>query len=758
MKLTPSKQNSNPTGFEVCRRPARFGSVHVMRFVVSSLLLLPTVLLAQPAPRPIRTDYNMQEVARPSRLSAAELNGRTQFAKYCALCHDPVSQPTPAVYGPPLNSELLRSLGDDAARKQILEGTARMPGFQYLLRPGDVDNILAFLRKYSGHLSSSSAETRTQRQATKLDGGASGTLDGTVKAATGEPLEGVAVSTRAAGRTVTTTVFSDAEGRYEFPPLAPGRYKVWAQAEGYRPADSAVDVTKTATARLTLKIEKFTRVEDVYPQLSSGEWLDSLPSGTTDERRMKEILRLNCEECHAVSIPLQRRFDEKGWSAIIEFMQQQDYDGWHPPDPAVAGFPTTVALNEENHHYAGELAKYLAKVRGPTSPVIQPKLVPRPTGAAARVVITGYDIPPALTPNELAWYDGSIWSEGAATGAHSAVGVHDVLINTEGDAWVTQCAFMNVRQIMKVDAASGQVSAFNFPATDRTGILSVRTHGLGLDSKGNVWFGVDQRLARIGPAADTFQQFVPPAQLIDHMGNLGTVADGKDKLWIEGVPGIMRFDPVTARFSYYDNEHHSSPFFYTYGVTADRVGNGWWTVPHLNLVETANARTGKTTEILMHPPWIAEEQAIATPADRAFHVSVEGVGWGTYKPGFQYPRRLGADKNSTAIWVPNYFGRNLAKIDIESKQVTYYKLPVDLHPYFVDVDKNHVVWISSQSDDRLLSFDPGTQQWTVYRLPINGCESRGMNVDKRTGDVWVACYRASKIFRFQFRNAIATRP
>ena len=91
-----------------------------MQSILSLLVFLPTVLLAQPAPQPIRTDYNMQEIGRPSKLSNAELSGRTQFAKYCALCHDPVTQPTPAVYGPPLNSELIESLGDDFVRKRLV--------------------------------------------------------------------------------------------------------------------------------------------------------------------------------------------------------------------------------------------------------------------------------------------------------------------------------------------------------------------------------------------------------------------------------------------------------------------------------------------------------------------------------------------------------------------------------------------------------------------------------------------------------------
>lgn len=80
-------------------------------------------------------------------------------------------------------------------------------------------------------------------------------------------------------------------------------------------------------------------------------------------------------------------------------------------------------------------------------------------------------------------------------------------------------------------------------------------------------------------------------------------------------------------------------------------------------------------------------------------------------------------------------------------QVTYYRLPIDLHPYFVNVDNQHVVWITSESDDRLLSFNPQSQQWTVYRLPTNGCESRNINVDRRTRDSSLPCYRTSKIFR-----------
>ena len=55
-------------------------------------------------------------------------------------------------------------------------------------------------------------------------------LKGTVKSSDGKPLEGVAVSARADGKTFTTTVYTDRDGGDYFPPLEDGQYKVWAQA------------------------------------------------------------------------------------------------------------------------------------------------------------------------------------------------------------------------------------------------------------------------------------------------------------------------------------------------------------------------------------------------------------------------------------------------------------------------------------------------------------------------------------------------
>src|SRR5271163_742598 len=55
-------------------------------------------------------------------------------------------------------------------------------------------------------------------------------LAGTVTSSAGAKMGGVTVSAKAEGQTITTTVFTDATGAYVFPPLPPGKYRVWAQA------------------------------------------------------------------------------------------------------------------------------------------------------------------------------------------------------------------------------------------------------------------------------------------------------------------------------------------------------------------------------------------------------------------------------------------------------------------------------------------------------------------------------------------------
>ena len=70
--------------------------------------------------------------------------------------------------------------------------------------------------------------------------------------------------------------------------------------------------------------------------------------------------------------------------------------GWSIIDLMLgSGLDTSATQDKYStiHFHREELARYLATVRGPNSPELVFTLLPRPTGEAARVVITEYDIP-----------------------------------------------------------------------------------------------------------------------------------------------------------------------------------------------------------------------------------------------------------------------------------------------------------------------------------------------------------------------------
>ena len=97
-------------------------------------------------PEVVRTVYDMPEVVTPPALSEEALAGWKLFVQRCAICHDPLGQPSyPASLGPALSQATVRELGADTVREIIMVGSVRMPGWQYTLSPEQIGQIIAYL-------------------------------------------------------------------------------------------------------------------------------------------------------------------------------------------------------------------------------------------------------------------------------------------------------------------------------------------------------------------------------------------------------------------------------------------------------------------------------------------------------------------------------------------------------------------------------------------------------------------------------------
>jgi streptogramin lyase len=579
-------------------------------------------------------------------------------------------------------------------------------------------------------------------------------LSGSVKSDQGAKLEGVIVSARAAGRTITTSVFTDEDGNFYFPRMAEGKYRVWAQAEGFGAGQTEINLSG-ASGRQDFTLPVIKDSQEIVKQLTGQEYVTSLPEDTPEHRKMKDVFYNTCTGCHEPSYILQNRFDEKGWEAILNLMSRVYNGGGEYAGPDMAPFPVIA-------YYKKELATYLAEARGPGPSTMQIKLHPRARGEAARAVITEYSLPvsdPDANPTDDGFptNDGTLWSLGTPSALNGSRGLHDTQTDRNGNIWFTTSEPSYSRTVSMIDAKTGQVSDIKVPGMNG---LAAPTHGLAMDPNGLLWAtmigdprGGGGNLLRIDPNTMRYEVIAPPKG----MGGASTSidVDTKGNVWATTAVGAFRYDPSTREFREFksptptDNGPGGS-----YGIAADRLGNGWWTQINMDRVNRADVESGKTQEF-HEPPRPARADGALTADDKKLY-ELAGVELTDFSAWWsQGPRRMGADRTGDVIWVCDYWGGNLARYDIRTLKSTFYKYPTpESAPYDAVVDHNHNVWVNLTNGDSVARFDPKAEKWTEFPLPGRGIDLRHISIDERDGTtrIVVGYTRNSKIARMQIRS------
>src|SRR5215470_5060810 len=303
-------------------------------------------------------------------------------------------------------------------------------------------------------------------------------LGGFVSSSDEGAMEGVLVSAKKDGSTITTTVVTNAQGRYSFPVerIAPGKYTISIRAIGYK-LDGAKTVEVPAGG--TTADLKLGKVKNLVPQLSSGEWLASLPAPD----KQKAFLTM-CVGCHTLQRVLTSTHDAAEFQQV--FVRMSRYSpGSTPTNPQ----PLLPGPRGERPAVTGDAAKaaaeFLASVSLGNSEAIEYplKTLPRPAGRSTRVVITEYDLPrkEALPHDVIVDRDGQVWYSDfgsqfvgvmdpkSGTTKDIAIpvvrpeqpkGGLDLEFDPDGNIWL---AMMYQAAIAKIDRKSHQVSVFPFP-------------------------------------------------------------------------------------------------------------------------------------------------------------------------------------------------------------------------------------------------------------------------------------------------------
>ena len=582
---------------------------------------------------------------------------------------------------------------------------------------------------------------------TPLPASADAVLSGTIKSAAGEALGGITVSARANGSNVVTSVFTDEGGNYYFPPLANGNYSVWAQAITFDTGRSDVDLSTAKRQDFTLKPFK-----DFVRQLPGDMILAALPDETPEDAQMKGLVQNSCTGCHTPSYILQHKFDERGWNAIINLMKHVNVSGiYQGPEHKAA-----PVLD----HDQKKLAAYLARARGPGETSMKFNLRPRPSGEAARVVFTDYEAPPdpdVGMPYKVRTNNGTDWSLGTPSYVYPGFGVHDAWIDADGKNVYFTCNVPNsVLTLGKFDLKTGAFTPLKVTAANG---LAAPAHGMTRDPNGVIWFNVNPGkggLGKLDTKTDKMEVFIPPEGMAPTGGATTVDYDGRGMIWVSSPTGALRFDPTTEKFIEYKSPTPKSAtgsIGLTYGVAADRDGNGYWAQMAMDTIGIGDGKYGTAKELKLPPNPVAREHY--TPEQIAFYDSVGAPDFSNPVPYAQGPRRMGTDKNDDVLYIGNSWAGTLTRVNTRTQETSTIPLPALRKPYQVAVDAKHNAWLNIWMTDQVLKYDPQTKGFTAFDIPTRGSEARYVSLYEKNGEVEkvvLPSYRTRKVTVMSFRT------
>ena len=524
-------------------------------------------------------------------------------------------------------------------------------------------------------------------------------LSGKVTSSEEGAMEGVLVSAKREGSTITVTVVSDRDGRYSFPTkrLAPGRYAMRIRAVGYE-LDSPEMVTVTnkgAVAELKLK-----KAADLAAQLSNGEWLASVPG--TD--RQKDLL-LNCVGCHTLERIARSRYDADAFTKTVLPRMQGYVNQSIPQHPQLR---KAERLMEERGDQRVQVyrtsAEYLSTLNLAESPKwgYELKTFPRPSGRATRVIYTEYDLPRAT------------------------IEPHDVLVDEQGIAWYSSFGEQNLGRL---DPRTGKVREFPIPEVKQG--FPIGLLGLRADRDGNLWLGnmYQAQIVKFDRKTQTFTRWqLPPEQNID-AAQVNMVSpqyahvDGKVWMQNNGFAGVHRLDIATGKIETWEpfkNAPKGEPHN-IYDVVPDSQNNAWFTDFRRKHIGRIDAKTGevKLYEIPGEKPVLAPRRGQMDAQDR--------------------------------LWFAQYRGDKIGMLDTKTGEFKQWDIaPKWSAPYDVALDKNGEAWTGSMVTDQVTRVNTRTGETVTYLLP-RSTNIRRVHVDNSTTPVtfWVGSNHGASIIKLE---------
>ena|SRR5579862_2261082 len=517
----------------------------------------------------------------------------------------------------------------------------------------------------------------------------SASLAGQVSSKEEGPMEGVLVSAKKLGSNVTVTVVSDQQGRYSFPQnrLQPGEYAIQMRATGYEMNQTGtVKVRAGITATMDLKLHA---IEDFSAQLTSEEWLLSMPGSEEEKKSL-----LGCVNCHTLERPARAHHTADEWVALFHRMAGYA-QGSMPTRPQLrVGTRDSVIPNPEREKKQAEFMTTISWTPG-AYPL---KTLPRPTGKSTHVIITEYDLP-----------------------RRDAM-PHDVILDSRGIVWYVDFGKQYLGQL---DPRTGEVVEYNVPilkTNEPTGLLDLEQ-----DKQGNFWMGetLQGGVAKFDPKTQKFTTWSMPPDVNNDSTQINMVAPGHDdvdgKVWLldAGSRDLHRLDLATGKIETIVLYPGGGRGHMSYDVDTDSQNNAYATDMSSQTIVKVDAKTLEIT------PYSTPTKGTA-------------------------PRRGEMDAQDR-YWFGEYRGNGIGMLDTRTGHFQEWPAPILLSSsYDAEVDKKGDAWTAGMTTDRVLRLDTKSGQYTQYLLP-RSTNIRRVYLDNTTNPVtlWVGSNHGASVVKLE---------
>jgi virginiamycin B lyase len=497
--------------------------------------------------------------------------------------------------------------------------------------------------------------------------GAPGALAGTVRSTKEGAMEGVLVSAKRNGSTITTTVVTNAQGAYSFPRerLEPGQYNVSIRAVGYvldAPASKAqVTVAAGNAAQLNLNLRESNPLE-LGLQLTDPEWFSSFPISDQAKFELRD-----CSRCHTLQKVAMSTYnkDQMAWvmKRMVYSAGSSPMTFQLPADQAATwgrvewGEPSALHKRQAESVAAINLSEGMWKY--------ELKKFPRPKGKETQVIYTTYDLPVTHRP-------------------------HDTRMGVDGAIWYNH---FNDNALARLDLKTGQTKEWRWPYRARVGSFNptgARTM-MGPDPRGRFYIGnqAQDGLVVFDPSTEkfTFSDVPGGGEMMD-VSNSAVDNHG----WRSGTEAYrINLDTLTVTTTI-----KGSKALARYDLASDSKNNVFGAGRTSEYVWYADAKTGE----------VAYFDIPKTPR------GVGGLGGGM--------RRGKADKQDR-LWWGGFDGNFVGMLDPKKpagQQMRLWAMPPYFFPYDAHYDEQGYTWTGGIYADRVARLNVESGEWVYYTLPF----------------------------------------